>query len=83
MRQTYIVHKIVNKDYEVVNKFNLIGTEVEVLLGKYEVRLDTVGGTVHLKPNKVFSQGEKMRIYCADYNYHLRKVTTKGGNYYE
>ncbi len=78
MRQTYRVHKIVNKDNQVVNKFNLIGTEVEVMVCKHEIRLDTVGGTVHLTPQKVFKSETKMKLYCKDFNYHLRKERNEG-----
>ena len=81
MRQTCTVHKIVNKKHQVVNKFGLIGTDVELMIGKFETRVETVGGTLKLKPLSIYESQKKVRIVCKDYVYTFYKCQ-RGGDYY-
>lgn len=74
------VHKITKRG-NVVDRFSLIGTEADIHIGKYETRVDTVGGTLKLTPLSVYESSKKVRIVCKDFVYTFYKFEERSGFY--
>ena len=72
----------ITRNGKTYDRHNLIGTDADVFIGKYQTRVDTIGGSIKLNHISVYESSKKVRVVTKSLVYTFYKEGT-GGDYYE